>query len=591
MLRLVEEEISKIIDNKLIKIVFQPIISLRDGSILGHEALTRLWGDTFIDNPEQLFYYAGKCNRLWDLELLCRTKSLEAAFFDANKPTYNKKLFINVNPNVMHDIKLKQGFTKEYLSQYGITPEDIIFEITERNAVNDMTSFKNTISHYKQQNYKIAIDDAGAGYSGLNLISDVRPHYIKLDMNLIRNIDTDNIKFALVKSMIELSHMANIHLIAEGIETKEELATLINLGVQYGQGYFIQRPNEAFLPILPPVLSTLKEINRKKNHTLGNQVSSIYIENIARETKTILPTTSVEHVFEIFKRDPSVLSLCVVKNGTPIGMVSKARFTLQLSGRYGFSLYQNKPISNLMETDYLAVDCETPISAVTHIAMSRSAEKLYDLIMVTKNGEYFGTVTIKDLLQKTTEIEVVNAKHQNPLTGLPGNVIIEQKMTRCIVCDEKYSILYLDIDNFKAYNDVYGFENGDMIIKLLASTIAKNTPSDQFIGHIGGDDFVIIMDSYETREVIQGIIADFEHSVLNYYTETDIKKGYIISQNRNGKTEKFPLITLSVVSVNNKNQSFSDHYQISEYLAALKKQVKQGKKSMNRYTLKPSSAM
>jgi len=223
--------------------------------------------------------------------------------------------------------------------------------------------------------------------------------------------------------------------------------------------------------------------------------------------------------------------------------------------------------------------------------MSRSADKLYDLIMVTKNGEYFGTVTIKDLLQKTTEIEVVNAKHQNPLTGLPGNVIIEQKMTRCIVCDEKYSILYLDIDNFKAYNDVYGFENGDMIIKLLASTIAKNAPSDQFIGHIGGDDFVIIMDNYETNGVIQAIILDFERSVLNYYTETDIKKGYIISQNRNGKTEKFPLITLSVVSVNNKNQSFSDHYQISEYLAALKKQVKQGKKSMNRYTLKPSNAM
>lgn len=578
-MKIVEEEISKIIDNKQIKTVFQPIISLRDGSILGHEALSRVTGETFIDNPEQLFYYAGKCNRLWDLELLCRTQSLEAAFLNQDHPIEDKKLFVNVNPNVMHDIKFRQGFTKEYLSQYGITPENIIFEITERNAVNDMSSFKSTVIHYKEQTYKIAIDDAGAGYSGLNLISDIKPHYIKLDMNLIRDIDTDNMKFALVKSMIELSHMANIHLIAEGIETLEELTTLINLGVQYGQGYFIQRPNETILPILPSLINILKEVNRKRNHTFGNQVSSIYIENLTTDTRPILPSTSVEHVFEIFKREPSILSLCIAKNNIVLGIISKARFTIQLNGRYGFSLYQNKAISTLMETDFLAVDCQTPISAVTHIAMSRPADKLYDFIIVTKNDEYLGTVTIKDLLQKTTEIEVVNAKHQNPLSGLPGNVIIEQKMNNCILSAGEYSILYLDIDNFKAYNDVYGFENGDIVIKLLASTIAKYTAKDQFIGHIGGDDFVIILNNYESEPLSQAIIKNFEHDVLEFYNENDIKNGYIFTQNRHGETEKYPLITLTIVSITNNHTKFTDQYQISERLANLKKQCKQMKGS------------
>lgn len=576
-MKIVEEEISKIIDNKQIKTVFQPIISLRDGSILGHEALSRVTGETFIDNPEQLFYYAGKCNRLWDLELLCRTQSLEAAFLNQEQPINNKKLFVNVNPNVMHDIKFRQGFTKEYLSQYGITPENIIFEITERNAVNDMSSFKNTVIHYKQQTYKIAIDDAGAGYSGLNLISDIKPHYIKLDMNLIRHIDKDNIKYALVKSMIELSHMANIHLIAEGIETKEELTTLINLGVQYGQGYFIQRPNEEILPILPPIINILNDINRKKNHTFGNQVSSIYIENLTTETKTFLPSTSVEHVFEIFKRNPSILNLCITKNNIVLGVISKARFTLQLSGRYGFSLYQNKAIATLMETDYLAVDCETPISAVTHIAMSRPADKLYDFIIVTKNDEYLGTVTIKDLLQKTTEIEVVNAKHQNPLSGLPGNIIIEQKINKCIISEREFSILYLDIDNFKPYNDVYGFENGDIIIKLLSSTIVKNTSRNHFIGHIGGDDFIIILDNYDIESVRESIIKDFERDVLNFYNDNDIKNGYIITQNRHGVTEKFPLISLTIVALTNRDKKFTNQYEISEQLANLKKQCKQNK--------------
>ncbi|MHB8062267.1 MAG: EAL domain-containing protein, partial [Ruminiclostridium sp.] len=521
--------------------------------------------------------YAGQCNRLWDLELLCRTKSLEAAFLNQDKPVYNKKLFLNVNPNVMHDIKFRQGFTKEYLSQYGITPENIIFEITERNAVNDMSSFKNTVIHYKEQTYKIAIDDAGAGYSGLNLISDIKPHYIKLDMNLIRNIDTDNIKFALVKSMIELSRMSNIHLVAEGIETQEELSTLINLGVQYGQGYFIQKPKEEMDSISPTVLNILKDINQKKNHTFGNQVNNIYIENLTTNTNTIAPTTSVEQVFEIFKSDPSILSLCIVKNNIVLGTISKARFTLQLSGRYGFSLYQNKSITALMETDFLEVDFDTPISAVSHIAMSRPANKLYDFIIVTKNGEYLGTVTIKDLLQKTTEIEVVTAKHQNPLSGLPGNIIIEQRINKCITSDAKYSILYLDIDNFKAYNDVYGFENGDMIIKLLASTMAKNISNSQFIGHIGGDDFVIILDNYEVESICEAIIGDFEHDVLNYYNENDIKNGFIVTQNRHGVTEQFPLISLSIVAITNKYKKLTDQYQISEQLASLKKQCKQHK--------------
>lgn len=574
----IEDEIARIIDSKQIKTVFQPIISLRDGSILGHEALSRITGETFIKNPEELFSFADQCNRLWDLELLCRTKSLEAAFPECNS-TSNSKLFVNVNPNIMHDIKFQQGFTKEYLSQYGITPENIIFEITERNAVNDMSSFKNTVSHYKEQTYKIAIDDAGAGYSGLNLISDIKPHYIKLDMNLIRNINSDNIKFALVKSMIELSHMANIHLIAEGIETAEELSTLINLGVQYGQGYFIQRPHEEIKPIASEVINFLKDTNRKKNHTFGNQVSNIYIENLTTDAYTISPFTSVEQVFNLFKKNPSLLSLCIVKNNTVIGTVSKARFTLQLSGRYGFSLYQNKKITTLMETDFLEVDCETPISAVSHIAMSRPADKLYDFIIVTKNGEYLGTVTIKDLLQKTTEIEVVNAKHQNPLSGLPGNVIIDQKINKCINSGEKYSILYLDIDNFKPYNDVYGFENGDIIIRLLASTISKNVEGDQFIGHIGGDDFVIIMDNYGIESVCSSIIEDFERDVLNYYNENDIKNGYIVTQNRHGETEKFPLISLSIVGITNKYTQFNDQYQISEKLAGLKKQCKQHKGS------------
>ncbi len=567
-------QLDDIIDGKHIKTVFQPIVSLRDGSIIGHEALSRITCCSDLANPEQMFQAAGESNRLWDLEQLCRTTALRTAYLKM-QPPYAKKLFLNVNPNIMHDAKFKQGFTKEYLQQYGITPENIIFEITERKAIDDMSGFKGTISHYKNQSYQIAVDDAGAGYSGLNLISDINPHFIKLDMQLIRNIDSDSIKYALVRSMVELSHISNISLIAEGVETKEELTTLINLGVQYAQGYLLQRPNENIEDISPAILQILNEVNQRKNHIFGGTVSNTFIENICTESETIPPCSKVEEVFDRLKQDSASFGLCVVEEGAVLGVVTKSRLVLQLSGRYGFSLNGRRYISSLMDCDFLSVDCKTPISAVSHMAMSRPAEKLYDFIVVTKNDKYLGTVTIKDLLQKTTEIEVVNAKYQNPLSGLPGNLVIEQKITKCISDEAQYCVIYIDIDNFKAYNDVYGFENGDRIIKLLADTILTYLPKEQFVGHIGGDDFVVILNNYEGAGLCGLIIDAFSKKGLQYYNAQDIANGYITAENRRGKIEKFPLISLSIAGISNKTRHYSGVNELTEELARLKKKSKQ----------------
>lgn len=572
-----KRELDHIIDGGCIKTVFQPIVSLKDGSVLGHEALSRITCNTSISDPEQLFQAAGESERLWDLELLCRTTALRTAYLDLEYAAFEKKLFLNVNPNVMHDEKFRQGFTYKYLEQYGIRPENIIFEITERNAVSDMQGFIGTVEHYKGQNYHIAVDDAGAGYSGLNLIGNIRPHYIKLDMSLIRNIDRDNIRYALVKSMAELSRTAGISLIAEGVETRRELETLVDLGVQYAQGYFLCRPNERIRDAEPAAKELILELNRRKKHVLGTQASNIYISNICTPTETIPPGMKVESVFDRLKNDLDAFGCCVVEDGKVLGVVTKSHLVLQLSGRYGFSLHQKKPISSLMDTCFLSVDCRTPINTVSNAAMSRPPDKLYDFIVVTREGNYLGTVTIKDLLQKTTEIEVVNAKYQNPLTGLPGNVVIEHKINQCMACEKPYCVIYFDIDNFKAYNDVYGFENGDSVIRLFAEVLQKHLPQDQFVGHVGGDDFVVVTQCATAREYCEKVIEDFQEKVLGLYNAKDVQNGYIESENRSGKKEKFPLISLSAAGIQDQCSRFRDRLELTEELARLKKKSKQQK--------------
>lgn len=303
------EALDYIIHNKQIRTVFQPIISLNNGSILGHEALSRITCDNEIKNPDMLFTIAGEYNRLWDLELLCRTITLEAAF-KFMIPPYNKKLFINVNPNIIHDESFKKGFTKAFLNEYNIAPQNVIFEITERNVIMDMSGFRATIDHYKSQNYKIAIDDAGAGYSGLNLISDINPNYIKLDMKMIRGIDKDSLKYALVKGMVELSKVSSIYLIAEGIETYEELVTLINLGVQYGQGYYIQFPESEIKEVSEEVLDIVKDLNLMRNLISQSYISNTIIKNLCSPTNTISKYELVSNVYNFFKHNPDCFGLC-----------------------------------------------------------------------------------------------------------------------------------------------------------------------------------------------------------------------------------------------------------------------------------------
>ena len=575
----IKEALDDIINNKQIKTVFQPIISLSDGSILGHEALSRITCTGAIDNPEMLFSIAGDYNRLWDLELLCRTTALEAAY-KFMMPPYNKILFLNVNPNTMHDEKFIKGFTKEFLMQFQMKPQNVIFEITERNVILDMNGFMATIDHYRSQDYKIAIDDAGAGYSGLNLISDINPDYIKLDMNLIRRVDSDGLKRALVKGMVELSKESQIKLIAEGIETREEMNTLIKLGVQYGQGYYIQKPLEEVFDIDYKIIGEIMEMNQADLPEMQRKITNINTKNLCKYTGIVSSMVTANYVYNILKQNPCFFGLCVVENEIPLGIITKEKLAMKMSGHFGYALYQNKPIAELMDQSFLSVDGQTPISTVSNLAMSRSKDNLYDFIVVTENDKYIGTVTIKDLLQKATEIEVDHAKDQNPLSGLPGNLMVEQRLNQCLQCSCKYSIAYIDIDNFKAYNDVYGVENGDLILKLLALVLKNNISREHFVGHVGGDDFIVIMYDHITSKYFEPITKEFEQKALKLYRQSDIRNGYITTTSRRGEIEQYPLLSITTVVTNNQRKVFNNVYELTELLAKSKKEAKQKKLSL-----------
>ncbi len=163
----------------------------------------------------------------------------------------------------------------------------------------------------------------------------------------------------------------------------------------------------------------------------------------------------------------------------------------------------------------------------------------------------------------------------SPLTGLPGNNQIQIEMKERLENGEKYALMYIDLDNFKAYNDTYGFSNGDEIIKLTANIITKKVfkkgnSSRNFVGHIGGDDFVALVEDDNYEKICQDIIAEFDKRIVKYFTKEDIERGYLEVENRKGIVEPFPLTTISIGVLEVTNKRFKNTLEIGEAGAAVK---------------------
>ncbi|MDP3427768.1 MAG: EAL domain-containing protein, partial [Humidesulfovibrio sp.] len=231
-------EFNAILHNRDVRAVFQPIADFTTGTILAWEALTRGPEGTTFHSPAMLFDFAEQSGKLFALERLCREKAISS--FGAIGP--GQKLFLNIHPKTMADPEFTHGKTLELLQAVGLAPENIVFEITERHSITEFALFHRTLDHYRSQGYLVAIDDAGAGYSGLTSIAQIRPDFIKIDMSLIQGIDKDPVKRALIETFVTFADKIGSKIIAEGIEAQAQAACLIDIGVHYGQGFYLARP-------------------------------------------------------------------------------------------------------------------------------------------------------------------------------------------------------------------------------------------------------------------------------------------------------------------------------------------------------------
>lgn len=563
----------EIIRQRKLTALFQPILNLKTGEFYGYEGLIRGPSDSPLHSPINLFSAAAQQNLLLEVEMLSRQIVLQT-FVQMNLPG---KLFLNVSPETLLHPSFKNGCTLDFINSIGLSPDRVVIEITENQPTYDFVGMQSALLHYRSMGFQIAIDDLGEGFSSLRLWSELRPEFIKIDMHFVQGVNSDPIKLQFLKSIQLIAESCGTHVIAEGIETNAELATISELGILLGQGYFISRPAST-PPLLPTpetssIISATRISNLPKNIFLSQ--GKVIAQKLLRHIEPVHPETENEHILNIFSANPLLRVIPVVHQGIPVGLINRSSFTDHFVKPFQRELLGKKPCSLSMQQDPLLVEKNMPIEELGHFIADADERHFNNGFIVTDQGRYLGIASGQDLLRELTQMQIAAARYANPLTLLPGNVPINEHIDHLLQAESPFYVCYCDLDNFKPYNDVYSYRRGDEMIQLAGRILSwACDPKLDFIGHIGGDDFIILMQSRNFQARCEQALKSFEQAASLLFEPEHLAAGGYTSEDRHNQVIFHPLVSLSIGASHITADRFFSHHEVSAAATAAKKMAK-----------------
>ena len=694
----IETGLLKALDNGDFMLHYQPRYDLRTTTVIGMEALVR-WQHPehglippakFIPVAEDnglivrlgayVLYEACRQNREWQEAGLLKLR-----------------VAVNISARQLADNDFVP-FVIQTLEQTGLAPRYLELELTESVLMGNQEDTICKLLRLKEHGVSISVDDFGTGYSSLSYLKHLPIDTIKIDRSFVRDIPTAPDNTAIVEAIIAMAGALDLNVVAEGVESLEQLSFLQQRSCPEAQGYFFSRPvsshhfeyqlrsgnktletaggcrlefspdrssfrgtwhyhgvpewqldwtgirveaqSEAPAPLYltnygtvllleggaamdgscqgdrsvagvmhgghftgtwrhnagqgfphpfqmvkPSLVTTPDMLPAAPRRDAAVQPELLprteTIGDISCKPPTIRPGDTILVALNRFQADRELTVLPVVELGKVVGIINRSSFLEEhVIGRHGFGLHINyaKKIRDLMLPVELTVDRSATIEeAATLIQASRHVLTRIDNICVTNGDEYFGIVNVNRLVDAITSINLALAKGANPLTGLPGNESIQREIHQRLARKMPFDIAYIDIDNFKPFNDNYSFQKGDTVIKSLgdmAMGVLGEAGSRSFLGHIGGDDFIVITEPHLSEKVANDIIVSFEANLAEFHGEEDFAIGSYRSTNRKGEQETFALLSLSIGIVNTRVTPVSSYAQLASLSTEVKKAAK-----------------
>lgn len=535
---------------------FQPIIHSHTGKIYAVEALLRNVKEASgLNSINDLFDLAFEDDVLYEVDLVLRRKAIEK-FIQIK--IENLKLFYNLDNRIIYNSNYSTGNTSKLLEEFNLKKNAICFELSEKGTQIEQDAMTTMIHHYKSNGYYIAIDDFGIGVSGLKLLYFSEAHIIKIDRFFITNIDIDSKKKLFCSSIVDMAHIMGMKVIAEGVERDNEYYTCKDIGIDFIQGFLIQKPTLEVEKINHSYKTVIKLIKKDRREHVKNIVDPQFITYI----EPLHINTSLHDLFLYFKNHPQNIFVPIIDDHHHIkGVIYEVDIKQISYSQYGLSLAKNisyrskfsnfiKPVLSIEET--WGIDKTLEMYNMSH-ENSKG-------IFVTNANKYTGFIDVNSLLSLSYKRNIEIAQNQNPLTKLPGNSQIEEYLYKSFKnLETKTHIVYFDFNDFKPFNDYYGFRQGDRAILIFSEILQKSLSSNVFIAHIGGDDFFVgIKESNynDVYKIIAQIQNDFKNSARSLYNKKDQANEYIISFDRLNTKRKFQLLSVSsaIIELNKKTK-------------------------------------
>jgi diguanylate cyclase (GGDEF)-like protein len=542
------EGLESLLHRRALESHFQPIVSLRDASVFAHEALVRGPMQSPLALPDALFEAARQTTLVMALEFECIRVAIEAW----GRHEAGGKLFLNLSASALSSAILNHRLESalQLLARSGVSSDCIVIELTEHERVGDVEQLREIVELLRLHDIRLALDDFGDGRSSLRLWSELKPDYVKVDKYFTRSVAKDADKLQTFRALLQIAETFGAQLVAEGIETAEDLRVLRDLGVRYGQGWYLGRPqSQPVSEPLHPAQDVLKSADvavlpEVRTTAAGRRVTAA---QLLIQAPTVTRKTSHEELFRMIARNAELHAVAVLEGDKPIALIDCQHFMNLYARPFFREVYGRRGCLMHANREPLVVEMDTGIDFLTSVLTTGDQRYLREGFIIVEQGCYRGLGTGQALVKTVTEARIEAARHANPLTLLPGNIPVTEHIRRLLASGASCAAAYLDLNRFKPFNDHYGYWRGDEMIRLLANVIGAHVdPQRDFVGHIGGDDFIVVFQSDDWQQRCERIAREFNRQALELFDPEARAAGGIVAEDRYGQKRFQACTTVSI---------------------------------------------
>jgi diguanylate cyclase (GGDEF)-like protein len=555
-----------------LRAAFQPVIRIQTGVIVAYEGLIRSDLPGAALTPIDLLDLARARGKLGEFEL----RAARCIATEFSRQALGGRLLVNLSAHaVLHD-GMRPDDVIDALTVPGLDFGRITVEITERDIVENAAALAHALGYLRARGVRIALDDFGNGHSNFEMWNEVQPEIVKIDRYLINGLSRSAEKLAIVRALCTVAETLGAELVGEGVEEGDDLCMLRELGIPFAQGFLIGHPESQPAASVPAAaMQALASASVPVPPRPRGPVSArpLNAEHLLIQAPALAPTQTNEDLVQVFGADDRLHAVAVVEDGQPIGIVNRRAFTERMAQPFARELFGRKSCTSFMNAHPLLCDAEQSLQSMADILRGEDQRYLSDGFVITSQGRYLGLGTGESLVRRVTEIRVEAARYANPLTFLPGNIPVTEHIARLLEAARPFTATYFDLDQFKPFNDQYGYFRGDEMICLLASTLTGDLRHDcDFVGHIGGDDFVVLFQGDDWIDRCTQMRLRFNQMAPALFDAADRARGGIEGEDRQGSRRLIPITTVAVGAVSFVDE-FPRHAEAVASLAAAAKRI------------------